>query len=619
MRAIRARGGALRVAVSRALSRAREPRACAPALAAARPSRSLPFRTRALSISSRDAAAGRVERRVRIGLGALALGAALVGVPAAARAQHPLVTLPLDDPAYVQLRGLERLGCDEARVSPYRPFPIRSVVAALDRARSRGGACASPILAALRERFVPDTTPVLDTVGVAPDLAAAAAAAVRPRRASRSGIGAALTLRATALGGGGDFRPFWQSVQPTDSGTPPAVFIGRLRGTADGGDNLVAVVEGFAQSERRNDPLIRARRLRKSGGVLDIGEAYVNGRLGPAVISFGRSREAWLGEGEESLVLSAHSPPLDRIAASVNWRRLEARALVATINDVTIDLAFDSLTGGPERQRYRRVLLGHALTYRHSPRLEVTLGETAVLARTNTIFDLGYANPLMPYLVTQNDTSRTGTEGRDNILVFGATRFALGAVRFTGELVVDDIQIDPEDRKRTQDQLAWRVALTAPVPTARPAAVGAEYRHVNSYTYLRTAYSEVYQNYDQPLGSELGPDADMFRATGELWLGGASRLSGGFGFWRQGALRISQRPSQSPNFHVGEPYPSTSAQRPGVQRALLADLELQRLSATIPVTLRVETARIENPGNIPALPSMYLRAQLFGTYAFRYP
>jgi hypothetical protein len=379
------------------------------------------------------------------------------------------------------------------------------------------------------------------------------------------------------------------------------------------------VIEGFAQSERRNDPSIRARRLRKSGGVLDIGEAYANGRLGHAVISFGRSREAWLGEGEESLVLSAYSPPLDRIAASVDWRRLEARALVATLNDVTIDLAFDSLTGGPERQRYRRVLLGHALTYRQSPRFEVTLGETALLARTNTIFDLAYANPLMPYLVTQNDTSRTGTEGRDNIVVFGATRFALGAVRFTGELAVDDIQIDPADRKRTQDQLVWRLAVSAPVPTTRPAAVGAEYRHINSYTYLRTAYTEVYQNYDQPLGSELGPDADMFRATGELWMGGASRLSAALGFWRQGALRISQRPSQSPNFHAGEPYPSTSAERPGVQRALLGEVALQRLSPTIPVTLRVETARIENPGNIPALPSVYVRAQLFGTYAFRYP
>jgi len=142
---------------------------------------------------------------------------------------------------------------------------------------------------------------------------------------------------------------------------------------------------------------------------------------------------------------------------------------------------------------------------------------------------------------------------------------------------------------------------------------------VNSYTYLRTASNTVYQNYDQPLGSVLGPDADMFRATGEIWLSGANRLSAGLGYWRQGAQRISDRPSQSPNFHAGEPYPSTTEARPGVQRALLAEVAFHHLSAGLPLTLRVETARIENPANVPALASMYLRAQFFGTYAFRYP
>ena len=511
------------------------------------------------------------------------------------------------------------MGCDQARVSPYRPFLVRSLRTALDRAAAGGGRCGGAILEYLRSRFLPDSALVVDTTGVAPDLAAAAAAAVRPRRSARSGVGAALTLRATALGGGGDFRPFWTSVQPADSGTPTTVLLARLRGTADGGDNLVAVVEGYAQTERRNDPQTRARRLRKSGAVLDVGEAYATGRLGPAVLSVGRSREAWLGEGEESLVLSAHGPPLDRVAASAAWKRIEARALVATINDVTLDLALDSLVGGPPTQRYRRILLGHALTYRYSPRFELTLGETAILARTNTVFDLAYANPLMPYLFTQNDTARIGTEPRDNILVFGATRFALGSVRLVGELVVDDIQIDPADRDRTQDQLAWRVALSAPLPTARPTAAAIEYRHVNSYTYLRNAYTEVYQSYDRPLGSELGPDADLLRATAEVWVGGTSRLSAGLGLWRQGALRISQRPAESANFHAGEPFPSTSVARPSVQRALLAELALERLSPTWPVTLRVETARAENPGNMPALPKVYVRAQLIGTYAFRYP
>ena len=281
--------------------------------------------------------------------------------------------------------------------------------------------------------------------------------------------------------------------------------------------------------------------------------------------------------------------------------------------------AADSLQGGPPVQRYRRVLLAHAITYRPAGRAEFTLGETALVSRTNSVFDLGYANPLMPYVFTQNDSARAGARGRDNLTVFGSTRLGLGPARFEGELLVDDVQIDPADRKVTPDQLAWRLAASAPLPSTRPALVGAEYRHVNSYTYLRGVYTDVYQSYDAPLGSELGPDADVFRASGEVWLTGARRLEVGLGVWRQGALRISQRPAQAANGHAGESFPSTSADRPGVQRALLGDVSFRTLSATLPITVRVETARIENAGNLPALAKLYVRAQLIGTYAFRYP
>jgi hypothetical protein len=408
-------------------------------------------------------------------------------------------------------------------------------------------------------------------------------------------------------------------VQPTDSGTPPIDALARVRGTVDGGENVVAVVEAYGQLNKRNDPQVRSRKLRGTDAALDFSEAYLTGRIGFATITFGRGPEAWLGEGRESLVLSAHGPPLDRIAASARWKRLEARALVATTNDVTLNLERDSLVGEPTNQRYRRVVLGHALTYRHSPRAEITIGETALLARTSQVFDLAYANPLMPYVFTQNDTGRIGTEGVDNLLVFGAARLPLGPARLTGELVVDDIQIDPTDRAVTPDQLAWRVAATVPVPAAWPASVGVEYRHVNSYTYLRGQYTMVYQSYDVPLGSELGPDADLARVSGDVWLGGTTRLAFGVGSWRQGALRIFQRPAQSANFHAGEPYPSTSAARPAVQQALLGDVSLQLLRTTLPVTFRFEAARIRNAANQVVPSALYARAQLIGTYAFRYP
>ena len=64
----------------------------------------------------------------------IALG--LLAIPSAVYAQHPLASLPFDDPAYEVLDGLVSTGCGPARVSPYRPYLIRDVRAALDAAAS---------------------------------------------------------------------------------------------------------------------------------------------------------------------------------------------------------------------------------------------------------------------------------------------------------------------------------------------------------------------------------------------------------------------------------------------------------------------------------------------------
>ena len=63
--------------------------------------------------------------------GALLSVAALLTVASRAEAQHPLATLPFDDPAYEVLDGLVRTGCSPARVSVFRPYFVRDVRTAL--------------------------------------------------------------------------------------------------------------------------------------------------------------------------------------------------------------------------------------------------------------------------------------------------------------------------------------------------------------------------------------------------------------------------------------------------------------------------------------------------------
>ncbi|HKG93434.1 MAG TPA: capsule assembly Wzi family protein [Gemmatimonadaceae bacterium] len=563
---------------------------------------------------------GRRLGRRWIAAGALSILGSLAARPRALVAQsldrplHPLVALPLQDPAYEQLAGLERLGCRAARVSPYRPFTVAAIRRALDDASSEPS-CASPLLDDLRSRFTPPPPPPLDTTLVAPDLRAAA---IRPDTGTGLRLGAAATVRATGLSKG-DFRPRWRDVQPTDEGDPPVAAILRGRATWDGGSRLVAVVEAYGQTHRRNDPLVRVEQLRSTSGVVDFSEAYLAGRIGPLVASFGRSREAWMGEGTESLLLSAHGPPLDRLQLALSTRHFEARALYAGINDVVLTNDLDAIGADQEPQRFYRYLAGHALTWAPVRAVELTIGETALLARGSRVPDVSFANPLMVYLVTQHDESRTGAQLRDNLMAFGSVRLQSGRAMVTGDLLIDDLQLDAGDRALTPNQLGWSIRAAGGLPTTLPLAARAEYRRTSTFTYLRTSYEQVYQQYDAPLGSEIGPDADLIRGSLELWLGGRARVDVGAGTWRRGARRIDRRPAEGALQQGQTPFPSTTEARPAVQEAIQLEAGFQLLNVRLPVSFRVEAARIENVNNAASAAALYMRTQLIATYAFRYP
>lgn len=559
--------------------------------------------------------------RFRSRLVALALAASPF---ASASAQHDLFTLPIADPAYRQFDGLSRTGCVAARVSPYRPYLLSSVRRALAVA-VREDQCHGGILDELVRRFRPDTAspPPVPEPGAVPPVGPVMLEdiAERPEEEEPTGlgVGAEAGVRLTSLSRG-TIRPLWLDAREIGEGDPSAVGFGRLRVTWDGGDRVAAVAEATAQTHGRNDPLIRARSFRTTSGVFDFTEAYANARLGRVVLSFGRAREAWLGEGEESTVLAAHGPPLDRFLVTARWSRLEIRAIFASIDDVVLSVGEDSLVPGTPDQRLHRMLAGHAFTIRPTRGWELTLGETALLSRRGGGVDLAFANPLMLYLVTEHDTAYAGgSASGNNLTVFGSTRLQRGRFTAEAELVVDDIQIDAADRANIPHQLAWRLSGVMGISAPWPASIGAEYRRADSYAYMRRYYSEVYHQYGRPLGTELGPDANLARVSAEVWPRGRLRFAGGAGRWNRGALRLTQRPAQAAFGHAGEPYPSVSEGRPAVQEAWLGDASVEWLDTRLPVRLTVELASIDNVNNQPGESGNFLRAHLVASYRFRYP
>jgi hypothetical protein len=521
-----------------------------------------------------------------------------LAAPIIALAQHALVGLPLTDPAYVQLDGLMRQGCAEARVSQFRPFFVGDIRKAISAAEG-DSTCKGTLLSALRVRFPEDTAP-------------------RDTSRSRLSFGAAGTLQATGLKNG-TFRPLWQDVRPTSDGEPAAVGIGRIRLTYDGGPHVLLVTEAFGETDVRNDPTIRESPFRSTSGVVGFQDAYITVQVSKLIISLGRAREAWLGNGQESLVLSANGPAYDRLLLALRFSKFELRAFAATINDVVLDSNTDVLPAGISQQRWHRFAFGHGLTYRPTNKIELTLGETAVVQRQGFTVDLAYLNPLMIYQTTQHDTSQSGA-GDANLTGFFAARATIGRATLSGEFLVDDIQIDSKDRANYPNQLGWNFEAAYALPIVLPTAVGVQYRRVDTFTYIgQVDYSKVYQNFDQPLGSELGPDADMVRGYGEVWASGRLRLVGGIAKWRHGAYRITDRPTLNRLGHSNDPYPDVTVDRPDVQSAWIGDASAEWLDGIIPITAKIEVARITNVNNALTPARNLARLQVTASYRFRYP
>jgi hypothetical protein len=498
----------------------------------------------------------------------------MVGFGVRAQAQFGLVQLPMDDPAYVQLTALEHMGCAEARVSPRRPYDIRSIRAALARARNVSS-CRGTILDALTRRFAPrpgDKNPGLRA-------------------------GAKATAQFTGLSGG-TFEPLWNDIRPTDQGDQAAVGIlnGRLDWGDGSADQVVAVGDAYAQTGTRNDPTVRARTFRHTSGVLDFDEAYLSGRAGPFEGTIGRGQEAWLGESQESLVLSANGPAIDRITGSVSTDHVEARALLGSLDDVVLDSAQDNIMGTQSIQRYYRYLAAYAVTWRPSRVVEATAGQLAILPAASRVLDLYYVNPFSPY----PDTTRRLVNVTNHVETFGGLRLRAGVATFDGEVLADQVL--------KSDHLAYLLTASTPLPVSIPVSLDGTFEHIGQDTYTSQYYASVPEHYGVPLGSVLGPDAELGEGGAEVFLTSAVRVSGDLGIWRRGKVRIDERPAQ----------PATGPDSPE-QRATIGDLSIQFLNPIAPVTLRFSGAAVSNVNNVASPTTTYGQLQLLASYAFRYP
>jgi hypothetical protein len=270
--------------------------------------------------------------------------------------------------------------------------------------------------------------------------------------------------------------------------------------------------------------------------------------------------------------------------------------LLGSLDDVVLDSTHDNIVGTQSIQRYYRYLAVGAITWRPTRVIEATVGSMAVLPSASRALDLFYVNPFRPY----PDTTRKLVNVTNHVETFGALRLRAGVATFGGEVLAD--------QQLKSDHLGYLLSATAPLPTRLPVSLDATFEHIGRDTYTSQYYASVPQHYGVPLGSVLGPDAELGRIGAEVFVAGPLRVAGDIGIWRRGKGRIDERPSQ----------PSTGPDTPE-QRATIGSLTIQFLTPVVPVTLKFTGATVTNANNVSAPSSSYGQTQIIASYAFRYP
>lgn len=300
-------------------------------------------------------------------------------------------------------------------------------------------------------------------------------------------------------------------------------------------------------------------------------DAYATYRYGPLWITAGRGELALGPSGRSSSVYVSDSiPPLDQLRFVLGTRRVRFTGVIARLSgdDQNRLLEDDGSTipgseppPSGQRREVDRVLYLHRVDWQPTGTLQLAISESALVTGIDRGLQARYANLLIPFFVTQEDVDEP--EGADvNVMVNGEavllTRFG---ARFWVDVFTQEFFVDRSKREDIGNQLAWKVggelagdALGLPALTA-----GVEYTRVDVFTYLHRGLNTNYTQFGVPIGSSLGPDADL----GEAWISWRPRpelrVTASAGRWRDGERSVETLESV---IDAGNPgFPSGVVQR----------------------------------------------------------
>lgn len=413
----------------------------------------------------------------------LLLTVLLTATPPAAEAQSAYV--PLDDVAYVYLDALIARGELRGLSVLERPYTVGLIRAAMAadsrwlprqrqrRRRSHGGSTSSGRTEDLRSR--------LERAIGKYDFA----------RRVRAPVRAELSASLWTTGETSSQRELM--LANDNSGA----FAGGAARFLIAAGPVVGFSRPILENRLNTDPDFRGRTDRRIAGRLEDG--YVSGQWRFGELFFGRTARNWGPAPLQGLLLSTAPFTYDHFFGRLGTQRVSVSLLLARLDD-------DSTATD---QRIQRHVATHRLSLRWRG-IEAAIAESFVYTGVGRGFEPTLANPFSIYALTWRNEQPEG-----NLLLSGqlAARTRLGI--FSGELLLDDIQIDRCDTLCEQPS-SYGLTLTAEgIPFVFGQRAFASYTRVSALTYRNKNDADRYTVFDVSMGRGFS-DYDEFRVGADI-------------------------------------------------------------------------------------------------------
>lgn len=277
----------------------------------------------------------------------------------------------------------------------------------------------------------------------------------------------------------------------------------------------------------------------RHGWTGDAKNAYVTLDLGRADVLLGRDDVRWGASDRSSLLMSAYAPALDQVGMRLRLGPVTASSFFANLDDMvlaapTAESPGDTLAAGT---RLRRHLSGHRVEWRVSDRLSIGAAEAVVYGGVDRGLEPEYMIPVSIYYAAQ-------WNGNHNDNMLGDVTVELRPkrdVELYGELLVDDFQIDhksPADKEPFEGGFLVGQRIHDPLGLDG-GLLRLEWAKVEPFTYNQVLPWNRYLYKGQPIGFDLGSDAQAIEVEYRQWVSEQMTWSLGYRMEERGATRMT--------------------------------------------------------------------------------